>query len=449
MQQIGISPRPLATERSPWLRGMLAVPGDAAITHLALACGALAHGWSEIRTPLDTARVRAFAETLECLGAHIIRDGERWYATGTGVGCLLEPPDSIVFGGSSYGLELLVGLAGTSAFVTRIEGAHPSLAGCRLGGILRGLEALGSETMHAEGGRLPVTLRGATVGLPAAIPLPAEAPGAKPALALAALAVPGITSLIEERADASHPERMLRRFGADVLSRTQEEGGQRVEIRGLPELHAQHVDVPADTGLAALGAVAASIVPASDLAISGALVNPARTPILSALVAMGAHIEVQSLRESGGEEVADLAIRHAGLRSIALAAEYVAPLLDDLPMVAVAAACAEGTTVLELPPRLPLETHGRIAAIARGLSVNGVGCEAEEERLIIHGTGRVSGGGRVITTGDPDLALAFLVLGMAADDQVTVSDQSGIEDRFPGFLDSFENVGASFVRYSD
>lgn len=452
MQLTAVSPRPLATERSPWLRGTLRVPGDAALTHLALACGAMSRRWSGLDAPLDTGATRAFAAALEALGARVVTDEGRWHVCGPGVGGFLEPVGDILFAGSPYGLQLVAGLAGTSGFLTRIEGINPQLAACRLEGLLAGLDRFGVDTVHAENGRLPVTLRGPAVGLPAPIALPGGDPATKAALLIAALAVPGISVITEGRATANHPERMLARFGADI-DIGQEDGARRTSIRGLTELDAQEIDIPADTGLAALGALAASIVSGSDLRIESVLVNPARTAILSALVAMGARIEVQSLRRVGGEEIADLAVRHGGLRGIALAADYVAPLLDDLPVLAVAAALAEGDSTLNLPPGLPLETHGRIAALVRGLAANGVDCDGDEDRLAIRGAGgargRVAGGGRVLTAGDPDLGLAFLVLGMAADDQVTISDQSGIEERFPGFLDGFEGVGASFVRYSD
>ena len=444
-----VSPRPLASERSPWLRGVLDVPGDLAITHLALACGALARGWSEIEGPLASPWTMAFSEALEAFGARVVMEDERWHVCGPGVGGLLEPTGDILFAGAPYGLDLIAGLAGTAAFTTHIEGINPDLSARRLGDLLAGLEAFGAGTVSAEGGRLPLTLRGPGIGLPAAVVLPGENAAAKAGLLIAALGVPGVSTIAEARATAGHPERMLQNFGAELRHEPTAEGGQAVEIRGLGELSARRIETPADTALAALGALAAAIVSGSELRIERVLVNPARTAILSALVAMGARIEIQDLRRGGGEEVADLVIRHAPLRAVALGAEHVAPLLSDLPVLAMAAAAAEGDTVLNLPPGLPLETHARIADIVRGLTANGVACGADEEQFAIRGAGRIPGGGRALTAGDPDLGLAFLVLGMAADEDVTISDQSGIEERFPGFLQSFEDVGASFVRYSD
>jgi 3-phosphoshikimate 1-carboxyvinyltransferase len=198
--------------------------------------------------------------------------------------------------------------------------------------------------------------------------------------------------------------------------------------------------------MAALAAMAATIVPDSDLRIENVLLNPARTMFLSALVAMGASVEAHGLVIRDGEEVADLVVRHQPLQGVALGAGHVALMLDEIPYLAVAAAFATGDTVLHLPNALPIEASARIAATARGLAANGVFCEATEEAFSITGTGGVRGRGRVITGQDPAVGMAFLVLGMAAREQVTIDDQTGIEERFPGFVELFEKAGASFVR---
>lgn len=447
MQHTPTSPRPIAAERSPWLRGALHVPGDEAVTQLALACGGLARGWSEIAGPLESAGTRAAAAALRALGAQLVEDEGVWHACGPGTGGLLEPVHELDLAGSRWGLELVMGLAGSHHFTSRFTGT-PELSARRLTTLLDGLACFGVCVLESDGGRLPLVLSGPRIGLPAVLAAPASA-ATKAALLLAGLGVPGVTTVSEDRPTPMHAERMLQSFGAELTLSPTPAGGQAIELRGLTELRGRRVEVPADTGLAALGALAAAIVPGSELRMAGVLVNPTRTAILSALVAMGAQIRVEALRKSGLEEVADLVVRYAPLKGVALAAGHVAPLLAELPLLAVAAAFAEGETVLALPAGLPLETHARIAAIARGLAANGVACAADDERLAIRGSGDVRGGGRVLTTGDADLALAFLVLGMAANDQVTISDQSGIEERFPGFLDCFEDVGASFVRYSD
>lgn len=443
MLQNSLLPRPLAAARSPWLRGTLRVPGDAAISHLALMLAASARGESIITGGLASEGIAATVRALRALGARCEAEDGRWYVSGLGISGLLEPEHAFDLGDSALGAELLMGLAGIYDFPTAFRGS-PELSARSFGDVLQGLKAFGVIT-DSDNGRLPIKLRGPKLGMPIEHTLPANAPATKAALLLAAISAPGRSSFTEPAPTWNHAERLLRHFGANVETASGD-AGHTTAITGLPNLRSRHVDVPADPSLAALAAVAASIVPGSELAVENVLVNPTRTALFSTLVAMGAGIEVRRLRDNGGEEVAELAIRHVGLKGIVLAEKHVAPLLEDLPLLAVAAAFAEGETVLNLPPRLPLWEHARIASIARGLRMNGVRCDASEDAFTIVGSPEVRGGGRVITGRDPGIAIAFLVLGMAARDQVTVDDQSGIEERFPGFADSFEDIGASFVR---
>jgi 3-phosphoshikimate 1-carboxyvinyltransferase len=238
---------------------------------------------------------------------------------------------------------------------------------------------------------------------------------------------------------------MLAQFGA-ALSLQPAATGKRIEVAGLADLKAQQIAVPADPSLAAFAAVAASIVPASEIEIGNVLVNPLRTGILSALVALGARIEARNLRTIHGEEVADLGVRHEGLKGIALGAQHVETLIGDFPLLAVAAAFAEGETTFYLPPHLPMLDRAHLAALARGLGLCGVEAEAEDEMFVVHGGATVKGGVAVDTAEDPLMALAFLVLGMGADQPVTIPDESVIEGRCPGFVERFENIGASFIR---
>lgn len=448
MLQNLLAPRPLAAERSPWLRGLLSVPGDAVIAQLGMAAAALARGESVVEAAPESAAIDAMVGALRALGLRVERRAERWHVTGLGVGGLLEPTEPLDLGGSALGLELTMGLAGVYDFASHFRG-NPELSSRPLGELLSRLEAFGVAVTDVDHGRLPLTLRGPRVAVPMELDLPPDAPATKAALLFAALTAPGISTFTEPRPSWNHAERMLARFGAAVKVSGPETGPTTIEIAGLPQLHARQVTVPADPGLAAYGVVAASIVSGSELSVGSLLVNPTRTGLFSVLLAMGADISATNLRSPGSEEVADLVVRHAGLEGIALAAEDVAPVLDDLPLLAVAAASARGDTVLHLPPGMPLWEQGRIVAIARGLRANGIAAEASEELLRIEGAPTVRGGGRVVTGRDPGIGMAFLVLGMAAEEQVTIDDQSGIEERFPGFVERFENVGASFVHYTE
>lgn len=444
MLQDSLEPRPLAAEHSPWLRGELPIPGDTVIALLALAAAALARGESVIESAPEGTETEALVRVIEDLGARVGRRSGRWHVTGLGPGGLLEPAGALDLGNSALGLELAMGLTGVYDFPTRFRGT-PDLSLRPLGELLSRLEDFGVRVLDMDEGRLPVTLAGPKLAVPVELELPAGAPLTKAALLFAALGAPGVSTFIEPRPSWDHAERMLARFGA-TLKVSGEAWPKTIEVGGLPQLHARQVVVPADPSLAAFGAVAASIVPNSEIRVSNLLVNPSRTGLFSVLLAMGADISATNLRTPGGEEVADVVIRYAGLEGIVLAAEDVEPLLEDVPLLAAAAARAHGETVLHLPQGLPLWEHARIAAVARGLRANGITAEANDEALTIEGAPVVRGGGRVVTGRDPGLAMAFLVLGMAAEHQVTIDDQSGIEERFPGFVELFENIGASFVR---
>jgi 3-phosphoshikimate 1-carboxyvinyltransferase len=439
--------RPLAAERSPWLRGTLAVPGDAIVSALALIIAAAsAVGESRITGYAETPELLAVAGMLQQLGARVVTEQGQLIVSGIGAGGLLEPREPLDCGRSALAAELLMGLCAPYDFGTTIAGELLEISPRHFEPLLTRLAALG-VVRTGDRTRLPVGLRGPRVALPQTIDLAGTTPETKAALLLASLNVTGNTTLIERGNGWNHAERLLESFGVRLTITPRDETSRTIEVAGLPDLEGRNVIVPGDPVLASLGAVAASIVPASEIRIERVLLNPRRTTFLSALVAMGASVEAHGLTLIDGEEVADLVVRQAPLNGIALGATHVGAMMEELPLLAIAAAFAEGSTVLHLPDALAFAAHDRIVAITRGLFVNGIRAEATDDTLIIHGTAEPRGGGRVVTDGDTAIAMSFLVLGMAAKDQVTIDDWSGIEERFPGFVEAFENIGASFVRY--
>jgi 3-phosphoshikimate 1-carboxyvinyltransferase len=436
--------RPLAAERTPWLRGRLTLPGDEIVADLALCCAALSRGTSMIEGAPPSRGTAVLADALAALGVRVEAAGRRLYLTGLGAGGLLEPLAPLELRESGLGNWLVMGLAGIYDFSTPIR-SHEFTAPRQMSQFLEFLAQFGIEVTNDPAGRQPLLLRGPKLGLPVDLRLPPDAPAMKAASLFAALGIPGTSSFIEAKPGWDHAERMLAQFGA-TLSLQPAAAGKRIEIAGLADLRAQQIAVPADPSLAAFAAVAASIVPASEIEIGNVLVNPRRTGILSALVALGARIEARNLRTVHGEEVADLGVRHEGLKGIALGAQHVETLIGDFPLLAVAAAFAEGETTFYLPPHLPMLDRAHLAALARGLGLCGVEAEAEDEMFVVHGGATVKGGVAVDTAEDPLMALAFLVLGMGADQPVTIPDESVIEGRCPGFVERFENIGASFIR---
>jgi 3-phosphoshikimate 1-carboxyvinyltransferase len=433
----------ISAERSPWLRGSLRVPGDIVVSHLAVLAGAIARGETVIAGGLASVGTEAVERAVAALGARCERtESGVLRVLGLGLGGLLEPAASLDFSGAALGLRLVMGLVAGYDFGVRFT-ADPEVAAQPRAALLDGLRALGCTVDSGERGRLPLTLRGPDHVLHAELALPAGEPATKAALILAALNAREASIVVESEPGWNHAERLLRRFGARIEAEDVETG-RRIVVHGRPELRAQPVDVPADPSLAALGAAAAAIVSGSEVSIGNVLVNPARTAVLSALMAMGVSIELHELRFEGEEEVADLVVRSGPLRAVAFAAHHVAPLLADLPLLAVVAAFAEGETTFLLPAGLPLLEHARLATLSQALAANGIRHSVAEEAVVVAGRRSAPGGAR-LDLDDPGIALAMLVLGMGADRQVTLTDRSVIKERFPGFVEAFEEIGASFV----
>lgn len=435
--------QPLSAERAPWLRGTLRVPGDPILTQLTLLIAAVARGETVIAGGLDTPATAATERAIAALGAWCERTGSgACRIHGLGTGGLLEPAQMLNLGTSPIAAAAALGLVGGHEFRARLT-ADPEVAARSYGVILDGLRALDCRVEASDRGRLPVTLHGPDVVVPLDLALPAHAPEAKAALLLAALNGRGPSVLTEPGPTWNHTERLLRRFGASVEEADLEDGGRRITLGGQPELRAQPVEVPGDPSLAALGVVAATIVPGSEITIGRVLLNPTRTSVLSALMAMGASIEIHNLGREGEEEVGDLVVRTGALRGVAFAAQHVAPLVADLPLLCAAAAYAEGETVFYLPPNLPLLEQARLAALSQALSANGVRNHVSEETVAVAGAAAAHGGAR-LDIDDPGIALAMLILGMGSRHRVTLSHGSVIEERFPGFVAAFEEIGASF-----
>jgi 3-phosphoshikimate 1-carboxyvinyltransferase len=440
--------RPLAAERSPWLRGTLRVPRDKSISDRALMLGAMARGETIIDGLLEGEDVLATGRAMRALGARIDKRAGRWHVIGLGVGGFLEPEQALDFGNSGTGLRLTMGLLGGYQFTSRFVG-DASLSTRSMQRVLDPLRAIGVEVIEHHDHRLPIALRGPRTPVPIEYRLPMASAQVKSCVLLAGLVIPGTTTVIEPVPTRDHTERMLEAFGARVERRIDAAGQHIVEIEGLPNLRAQQVLVPGDPSSAAFAVVAALIVPGSELLMEDVLINPTRIGLIDTLLEMGADIELMNVRKAGGEQVANLRARHSELRGVTVPAERAPSMIDEYPVLAVAAAFAHGETLMQGLGELRVTQSDRLAAMAKGLRVNGVKCEEAADSLLVHGSGRVKGGGRVTTHMDHRIAMSFLVMGMAADEAVTIDDQTMIATSFPDFIARFEDVGASFIRYAD
>jgi len=311
--------------------------------------------------------------------------------------------------------------------------------------ILDPLEKMGARThAAADGGRLPVTLHGARDPIPIEYEAPVPSAQLKSAVLLAGLAAPGATTVIEKEATRDHTEKMLKHFGASLRISTIGAHGRRITLEGQPELEAAPVVVPADPSSAAFPLVGALIVPGSEVILQGVMTNPLRAGLLATLREMGAAIEVLAERNEGGEDVADLRVRSGPLKGVDVPAERAPSMIDEYPILAVAAAFAEGPTRLRGLQELRVKESDRLEATAAMLRGNGVEVAIEGDDLIVHGKGRAAGGGVVLTHMDHRIAMSALIMGLGSEQPVAVDDAAFIATSFPGFVELMRGLGADF-----
>jgi 3-phosphoshikimate 1-carboxyvinyltransferase len=421
------------------------VPGDKSISHRALILGLLAIGETRIENLLEGEDVLRTAAAARALGARVTRvaDG-RWRVTGVGIGGLAQPEEVLDFGNAGTGSRLMMGVAGSHPITATFDG-DASLRSRPMRRVLDPLVAMGATLVEAaEGGRVPLTLRGPHETIPVTYATPAPSAQIKSAVLLAGLNSPGVTTVVEREATRDHTERMLAHFGASVAV-SAEGHGRRVALQGQPELRGREVVVPSDPSSAAFPLVAALVTPGSEITIEAVMMNPLRSGLMITLRDMGAAIEIGNAREDGGEEVADLRVTASRLAGVDVPPERAPTMIDEYPVLAVAAAFAHGTTRMRGLSELRVKETDRLAAVAAGLTANGVRVEIEGDDLVVHGTGgRVPGGGTVRTHLDHRIAMAFLVMGLASDAPVAVDDAAMIATSFPGFLPLMRGLGAEF-----
>ena len=437
--------RPATACRSGGLTGRVKVPGDKSISHRSLMLGGLASGQTRITGLLEGEDVLRTGEAMQAMGARIERDGTAWIVTGVGNGCLLEPVDRLDFGNSGTGARLAMGLVGSYDMETVFTG-DASLSKRPMGRVLDPLRQMGTQVLEAAPGeRMPIRLRGPRTAAPISYRVPMASAQVKSAVLLAGLNAPGVTTLVEPVMTRDHTERMLAGFGAVIEVDTDERGERHIRLEGQGSLVGQVIAVPGDPSSAAFPLVAALIVPGSDIVIEGVLMNPTRSGLIEVLVEMGADIAIDNQRHTGGEAVADLHVRSSELHGVSVPAERVPSMVDEYPVLAVAAAFARGETRMLGLGELRVKESDRLAAVAAGLRGNGVACEEESSALLVHGvpSGKGLGGGVVKTFLDHRIAMAFLVMGLASERPVAIDDRSMITTSFPDFENIMQTLGAS------
>jgi 3-phosphoshikimate 1-carboxyvinyltransferase len=437
---------PLTARRGAPLKGRIRVPGDKSISHRALILGALTVGETTVSGLLEGDDVIHTADAMRALGARLERSAEGiWRIHGVGVGGFAQPSGPLDFGNSGTGCRLAIGAVAGCPVTATFDG-DGSLRKRPMRRVLEPLEKMGARVLQSDDGdRLPLTLQGALDPIPITYESPVPSAQLKSAVLLAGLAAPGETTVIEAEATRDHTERMLKHFGAKIVSKPHGQHGRRIALQGQPELEPANVVVPADPSSAAFPLVAALIVPGSDLILDAVMTNALRTGLFATLREMGANIETLATRDDGGEEVADLRVTASQLKGVDVPPERAPSMIDEYLILSVAASFAEGVTRMRGLKELRVKESDRLAATADMLRVNGVTVEIDGDDLIVLGKSHVAGGGEVATHMDHRIAMSALMMGLASDNPVRIDDSAFIATSFPGFVETMRSLGADLT----
>ncbi len=431
------------------LNGDIGVPGDKSISHRALMIGGMAVGETTIRGLLLGDDVLRTAAALEAMGVSIKRDSDDvWRVWGVGVGGLQEPDDVLDLGNSGTGARLLMGLVATHPIQVQFTG-DASLRSRPMGRIATPLGQMGTQVIARDGDKMPLTVIGARMAMPIEYKLPVPSAQIKSAVLLAGLNTPGETSVIETRPSRNHTELMLRHFGA-TLTVTDEAPDRRViTLTGQPELESKEVVIPGDPSSAAFPLIAALITPESEITIKNIGLNPLRIGLVDTLREMGADIDVTGASDPAGEPVDYLFVRTSQLKGVTVPPERAPSMIDEYPVLAVAAAAADGVTRMQGLAELRVKESDRLAAIADGLTACGVGVEIEDDDLLVTGApASIPGGAQIESRMDHRIAMSFLVLGMTAKQPVAIDDSHHIATSFPSFVGLMKGLGADIKENS-
>jgi 3-phosphoshikimate 1-carboxyvinyltransferase len=435
-------PVPLTATAAGPLGGRIRLPGDKSISHRAIMIGALTVGETVIDGLLEGDDVLATIDAMRSLGARISRaEGGIRRVSGVGVGGCLEPEQIIDFGNSGTGVRLAMAIAGSHAFAATFTG-DASLSRRPMGRIIEPLRRMGAQILARSDDRLPLTIKGPDRLLPIEYQLPVPSAQVKSAILLAGLNAHGVVTVVEPWPTRDHTERMLSAFGAAIEIETGEGGRRTIRLEGQPKLKPQEISIPGDPSSAAFPIVAAIVSAGSDITIEGVLLNPTRIGLFDTLREMGAKLSIENEQTVGGEPVGNVRAEFSRLRGVTVPAERAPLMIDEYPILAIAAAMADGDTVMEGIGELRVKESDRIAATVAGLRANGVDAEEGENSMVVHGRSAVQGGGTVETHFDHRIAMSFLVLGNVSEQPVAIDDATSISTSFPEFRELMTSLGA-------
>lgn len=437
----------LTSSKSKALKGIANIPGDKSISHRALMFGGLAIGETTIHGLLEGEDVIATAEAMRKMGAEIIHnDDGTWRCHGVGIGGLQEPTSVLDMGNSGTSTRLLMGLIGGHNITVQITG-DASLTKRPMNRVIKPLEMMGAQVTARDGGRLPLSLKGARDTLPIEYELPVASAQVKSCVLLAGLSAMGATTVIEKIPTRDHTENMLRHFGVEVTVTKTDNGADKISVTGQKDLTGTEIYVPSDPSSAAFPTVAALLDCDSDITMKNILMNDRRNGIYTTLIEMGANITFENERIEAGEKVADLIVKgDKPLQGINVPEARVPSMIDEFPILAVAASLAEGTTTMTGLEELRVKESDRLLMMYKGLKACGVNVEMTESTMTIHGNGQPpeglkTGGAEIKTALDHRIAMSFLVLGSVTQNPITIDDGAPIKTSFPNFVEMMNELG--------
>lgn len=425
------------------LRGSLNVPGDKSISHRALMIGGMAIGKTTIHGLLLGDDVLRTAAALEALGITIERPSSTlWHIYGVGIGGLREPDNILDLGNSGTGARLLMGLVSTTKIQVQFTGDN-SLRTRPMDRISNPLSQIGAKIIARDGNKMPLTVIGARMAIPIEYALPVPSAQIKSAVLLAGLNIIGKTIVIETRPSRNHTELMLRHFGAEVTISDETTARRVITLTGQPELTAKKVIIPGDPSSAAFPMVAALITPNSEVTIKNVGTNPLRIGLIKTLREMGANIQLINPRNQAGEPVADLVVKTSRLEGVTVPKDRVPSMIDEYPILAIAASAANGVTRMQGLAELRVKESDRLAAISEGLNLCGVTTKIKGDDLSIIGSpDNIAGGATIKARMDHRIAMSFLTLGMITKAPVSIDNAEHIATSFPSFVALMNGIGA-------
>lgn len=429
----------LTTSKVKSLRGKIKVPGDKSLSHRSLMFSAIALGESKITGILEGEDVIATKDALVKLGCNITKQDNHYIVNGVGIKGLSESASVLDMGNSGTAARLMMGLVASYNFNTIFTG-DASLCKRPMQRVTEPLQLMGADFVTRSGGRLPLAVIGASELMPITYEMKVASAQVKSAIILAAIGTAGTTTIIENEATRDHTELMLKHLGADINVQQNGSKGKIIIVNGLKQLHAKDIVVPSDPSSAAFFVVAALITEDSEVTLQDVCLNKYRTGLYEVLKLMGADITISNVRTQGVEEVGDITAKSSKLKAIDVPADIAPSMIDEFPILAIAAACAEGATRMHNLAELKVKESNRLAAMESNLSKCGIKCEIGEDSLIVHGTQKIAGDVLIETHMDHRIAMSFLILGLVTDGKITVNHASMINTSFPGFMNLLDRV---------